>query len=164
MRLYFLISWIGLYVLTHGVTLAQAQEAPAHAVEIIADGKRYESVHTYKHEQIKNILTQALSSINLHNFSEEELCDMIKEVRSLQTENAPTDAVHEPKKKQSSALLMERQSIEEEAQDLNTSQMQEMLGDYFKEHKDVTPFLVDPDKTKNIFIKPSKQQSNGPGK
>jgi len=66
-------------------------ENPSKAVEIIIEGKQFGSIIEYKREQIKNILTRALSSLDLHDFSEEELFEILVEVRTQQTAKKPPD-------------------------------------------------------------------------
>ena len=136
MRLYFLILWIGLYVFMNEMTLAQAQQGPSHEVEIVVEGKRYESVPAYKREQIKKALIRSLSSMSLHSFSEEELCDIIKGVRNLQIAGTSTNEAIDPKKQKFGELQENQQKTEGDVHDLGASQMQEMLNDYFKKHKD----------------------------
>jgi len=151
-RCYFLICFFWFCFFASHTAIAQAQQVPSGKIEIIADGKRYESVLAYKREQIRKILIRALSSMNLHEFSEEELCDIIKEVRIMQGVNIPLKDVKVPEKQQSDELLRNQQKIQIDAQDFSAFQMQKMLRNHYKENPDSSPLLLDSDKVKNFII------------
>ena len=99
MKLYFLLIGFGFYFFFIGLSVTHAQQIPSNAVEIIIDGKQYGSIHEYRREQIKNVLIRALAADDLQVFTEEELFDIIKDVRKQQTTdvpNAETDKASNP--------------------------------------------------------------------
>jgi len=136
---YFFVVWIIFFVFA-AAFMAQAQEDPSDTVEIVIHGKKYDSIKDYRREQIKNVLLKALSSHDLREFSEDELYDIIKEVRQQQGNDA------------SSTDSQKSQTGQEDAHDLSASQMQEMLKEYLDEHKDAGPLFIDPEKVKDIII------------
>ena len=149
-RRYLLILWIGSCVLLSGLSTAEDQEVPSDPVEIIIQGKQYKSIRAYKRARIKDTLKRTLSSHNLMEFSEDELYEIMKEVRTQQTGKASL-------KKPDKGSLEDQRTVEQEAQDLSVSQMQEMLEAYRREHKEAGHLFLDPDKVKSIIIKPQKQ-------
>jgi len=139
------IFLICIYFGGYGACIVCAQ-APSDKVEIIINGKQFDSILEYKREQIKIILDRALSSVNLHEFSDEELSEIITEVRKEQTAETLPDKSSEPEG---------HQVDNGDAVVLSADQMQEMLRLYLKEHKEATPLDFDPDKVKNILIEPN---------
>jgi len=153
-KLYFLLIGFGLYIIFNGLTLAHAQQIPSNAIEIIIEGKKYGSIHEYRREQIKNILINALAADDLQAFKEEELFDIIKDVRKQQIADGPTAETDKGTNSPPDPFQQDQQSNEEDAFDPNSSQMEEMLKDYLNEHKDVDPVIIDPEKVKSIKIEP----------
>ena len=66
-------------------------------------------------------------------------------MRKLQAAPKPTNTKEEQN---------DQQTIRDNARDPNSDQMQEMLGEYLKEHDDVEPITIDPDEVKSILIEP----------
>jgi len=145
---------MGLCVVLGGPFMAQAQEVSSGGVEVVIQGKQYESVRAYKREQIKEVLLRALSSKNLKEFSEDELCGIIKEARKQQTAGSSSKETLESPSQRPDKSLQGQQAVEEDATGFSPRQMQEMLEGYLKEHKDAKPLFVDPDKVKSIIIEP----------
>lgn len=125
------------------MSAAQDQQDVSGNVQIDIQGKRYESMHAYRREQIKEILLNTLSSRDLKEFSEDELWDILKEVSKQKVANklSPEDS-----------KLTSQPTTGEDARDLGAPQMQEMFESYMKEHKEIEPLVVDPDKVKNVII------------
>jgi len=157
-KLYFLIIGFGFYIFFIGLSLTHAQQNPSNAVEIIIGGKQYGSIHEYRREQIKNVLINVLEKNDLQAFTEEELFDIIKDVRKQQTADVPTAEANKVTNSPPNSFQLDQQSNEEDVLDANSFQMEETLKDYLNEHKDVNPVIIDPDKVKTIMIK-SKTES-----
>jgi len=156
MKFYFLIIGISFQFFFIGSTLAHAQQVPSDAVEIIVDGKRYESIRAYRRDQIKDILTNALAVDNLQMFTEGELCELIKEVRSQQTADMSFTESGKPANLKSN-IHQQEMDIEGNTLDLSSSQLQEMLDGYFRGHAEADPILPNSDKVKNIIIEPKAE-------
>jgi len=152
MKFYYLIIGIGFQFFFIGSAFTHAQEVPSDAVEIIVDGKRYESIRAYRRDQIKDILTNALAAENLHMFTEKELCEMIKEVRSQQTADSSSTEPAKPAKVQYNTQQQDQMDIDGNTLDLSSSQLQDMLDGYFREHVEADPAPLNPDKVKSSTI------------
>ena len=137
-----------------GLSLTHAQQNPSKAVEIFIDGNQYGSIHEYRLEQIKNVLIHALAADDLQAFTEEELFDIIKDVRKQQTASVPTAETDKSPNFPPDSFQQNQQSKEKVVFDPNSSQLKEMLKDYLNEHKDVNPVIIDPEKVKSIMIEP----------
>jgi len=162
MKFYFLLMWTGLYVFFIGLSSIYAQQISSDAVEIVIDGKRYGSIQDYRRHQIKDALSNMLSVSDLGIFTEEELCGIIKEIRKQKISDVSSAGPKRPENLQSDAQLQDQRSVAEDALDLSPSQMQDMLDRYFKEHKELDPILLDPDKVKNIMIEPKSESETIP--
>ena len=114
MKLYFLLIGFGLHIFFIGLSLTHAQQIPSNAVEIIMDGKQYGSIHEYRREQIKNVLINALAADDLQAFTEEELFDIIKDVRKQQTADVPTEEADKTKKSSPDSFQQYQQSNDED--------------------------------------------------
>lgn len=134
--------------------MVYAQQASSDDVEMIMDGKRYGSIHEYRLTQIKNILISALSADNLQAFTDDELCEVIKEVRDQQISGKSSSEVAPHSNLETFIQEQDRQSGENGTLDLDSAQMQEMLQSYYEEHEESDPILIDPKKVKSILIEP----------
>lgn len=153
MKFYFLSTRFAVTVVFFCFFLIITQKVYSGDVEIVIDGKKYESIQDYRRQHVKDVLVSALSAGDLEMFTESELCEIIKEIRTSEISDTPDIEPDEYKGLQSVDQKYES-STEEEALDLNPSQMQDMLDSYFLEHKDLDPVLLDPDKVKSITIEP----------
>jgi len=153
-KLSFLHTVFGFLIYFIGLSLTHAQQIPSNAIEIIIDGKQYGSVHEYRRERIKIILIKALAADDLQAFTEEELFDIMKEVREQQTADMLTAETDKAANSLPDLLQQNQQSNEEDILDLNYSQMEEMLKDYLNKHQDADPVIIDSNKVKSIMIKP----------
>jgi len=153
MKLIVLIVGIGIYGIFVGTPLSYAKQASSDVVEIIVDGKRYGSMHEYRLKQIENILMNALATDDLQVFTEEELYKVIKRVRDQQASDTLSMGSGESSDLQPDA---QQQNSGKNTLDADSSQMQKMLKSYYKEHKEVSPVLFDPQKVKSIIIEPKK--------
>ncbi|MCK5259803.1 MAG: hypothetical protein KAJ70_01955 [Candidatus Omnitrophica bacterium] len=156
-RRYLLILWIGSSVLLSGISTAEDRNVPAKPIEVIVQGRQYKSIRAYKREQIKNTLKRTLSSHNLMEFSEDELLEIMREVRKQQTARGSFVKDLKSADQPDRGSLEDQRSVEQDALDLGTSQMREMLKEYRKEHKGAGPLFLDPDKIKSVIIKPQKR-------
>jgi len=154
MKFHFLIMGISFQILFIGSTFTHAQQVPSNSIEIIVDGKRYESIRAYRRHQVKDILANTLAVDKLQMFSEKELCEMIKEVRSQQTANTSSPAPVKPANLQPKTQQQDQGGIEGSTLDLSSTELQEMLDGYFKEYKETDPSLNKSDKEKIIIIEP----------
>ncbi len=150
----FVILGVILGVLTGRLSFAQEQQDVSGSVEIFIQGRRYESIRAYRRQKIKERLQNALSFKDLTEFSEDELCEIIHEVRGKKIAVNPS-----PEDSKSSSQPI----TEEDVQDLSAPQMQEMLKDYLKEHKEAKPLWVDPDKVKSIIIEDQSPPEDAAG-
>jgi len=149
----FLFILAGLCVLSNNLSEAQDQKDSSGLVEVVIQGKKYQSIRAYKQEQIKNILMRVLSSYDLKEFSEDELCTMIKEIRDgQQTSDADPKNDLELTDQGSNGAVRNKRINEENNRDPSVAQMQEMLKSYLDEHESVDPSFVDPDKVKSIIL------------
>lgn len=138
--------------------------ASSHPVEIIADGKRYPSLHAYKLKRLQEELRQVLSVGRIREFSQEELCAVMQELKQADVEENPPDT----EKEETPPPLTDPTGDFKEGpaegasgvpddSDPDTAEMEEMLYDYLNGHKDVSPVVFDPRKVKTILIKPSQK-------
>ena len=126
-----------------GLSRAQEHHDSAGEVEIFIQGKKYTSLRDYKRHQINISLREALSTGNFKDFSFDELCEILKEVReSKLTEAEPENAVMQEKPR--------AERMESLAPGVN--QMQDMLEEYLQEHEEAEPILMDPQKVKSVII------------
>lgn len=140
-----------------GSALTHAQQVPSDAVEIIVDGKRYESIRAYRRHRIKDILTSALAADNFQMFTGKELCEVIKEIRGQQTADVSFTEPGKPANLQPNTQQQDQRGTEENALDLGSSQLQEMLDGYFRERAEADPLLLNSDKVKSIIIEPKTE-------
>jgi len=157
MKFCFLIVGISFQIFFIGIALTHAQQVSSDTVEIIADGERYGSIRAYRRQQIKDILTNALSVDNLQMFTEEELCEMIKEVRSQQNTDTPSKKPGNSTDIKPDIQQQDQEIIEENALDLSSSELQEMLDGYFKAHVETDQSLLNSSKIKSIIIEPEAE-------
>lgn len=156
-KYFLIILWIGFCVFFSNVSIAGDPSDSSEAVEVIVQGKRYKSILAYKREQTRSNLTRILSSENLREFSEEELCNIIKEVRKRQTaDSLPQETLESTDSDDFRDLPLDQEIIEEDTPNLGVSEMKEMLREYLQEHKEADPVLLDPDKVKSIIVEPQK--------
>ena len=155
-RRYLLLILVGGFcVFLHLPARADFSKGSKDAVEVIIQGKQYKSIHAYKREQIKKTLKQALSSYDLTEFEENELEEIMREIRRQQPSRAPSGKESKTAGRSSAQRLLDHQiTIEEDEQDRTAAQMQEMLDQYSREHKGAADVELDPDKVKSIIIKP----------
>ena len=137
-----------------GPWIAYAAQDPSRDIEIVADGKKYGSLLEYKREQIKQSLKMILFSVDLRQFSEKELCDLLIEIQKeqaadLRLEAATTSAGDKP-----GEASQDRKLAEEDARDVSPSQMRGMLDEYLENHEYADTPDFDPRKVKNIIIAP----------
>ena len=133
--------------------VVSSQNSPSN-IEIIIEGKRYLSIHEYQREKIREDLSQLLSTKNLSEFSDEEILSIIQEVRNSKNRGdlpSQSSTLENPQKPMS---LEDKPLGEDNAPDLDGSQMMEMLDKYQVGHKGAVPFVLKPDKMKNIIIQP----------
>jgi hypothetical protein len=123
-------------------------------IEILIDGKKYNTIHEYKLQKIKIVLQKALAAYNLQGFSEDELIQVVKEVRAQQLENYSFQKMSEPARKNLENPSLDDQTVAEDVSDVTVLEMREMLQDYLKEHDASKPLTVDFNKLKTIIIKP----------
>ncbi len=129
----------------------------SHPVKIIVDGKRYPSLHAYKLKRLKEELKQVLSAGQIREFSEEELCAIIKELKEPDADgNSPDTQKEETRSPSPDATGDIKEPSRGPDKDPDTVQMKEMLHDYLNRHKDVSPVVFDPQKVKTIIIQPSQ--------
>jgi len=159
-KLYFLLTGFGFTIFLSGLSLTYAQQIPSNAVEVIVGGKQYGSIHEYRLEQIKNVLINALAAEDLQVITEEELVNIIKDIRKQQAADVPTADTEKVPDSPLDSFRQNQQSNNEDALDPNTSQMEEMLKDYLNKHQDVDPVIIDPDKVKSIIIKPKVESKD----
>lgn len=143
--------------------MAEDQRPSSESIELIIQGKRYKSIRDYKREQIKDMLNRSLSSFNLSEFSEDELYEIMREVRKQQTGKSPlikdvelSDLLSDQE------VLQDKQIVTQDAQDTNASQMQDMLDQYRSKHKGTGHLYIDPGKVKSIIIKPEEHSEDIP--
>jgi len=157
-KLNFLLTGVGFTIFFIGLSLTHAQQIPSNNdVEVIAGGKRHGSIHEYRLEQIKDVLMNALAAKDLQAFTEEELFDIIKDIRKQQAADVPTADTEKAPNSPPDSFRQNQKSNKEDALDPKSSQMEEMLKDYLDEHQDVDPVIIDPDKVKSIMIKPKAE-------
>ncbi len=154
MKFAFLLLWAGLTVFFIGSSSLYAQQIPPNAIEIVVDGKRYRSIQDYRRDRIKDVLSDTLSASDLGMFTSEELCGIIKEIREQKISDVSSTTPKKLENLQSNAKQQSQHSVKEDVLDLSPSQMQDMLDRYFREHKELDPILLDPEKVKNIMIEP----------
>jgi len=139
----------------------QAASIPSHPVEVIIDGKKYASIHVYKLQRLKEGLKHVLSAGQIQEFSEEELCAAMKELKQSDGGSVKTPDTQENEISPSS--LEETQNLKVPSvgseEDSDTAQMKEMLQDYLTEHEDVSPVVFDPQKVKTVIIRPPAETS-----
>lgn len=139
----------------------QAASVPSHPVEVVIDGKKSASIHAYKLQRLKEELKHVLSAGQIQEFSEEELCAAMKELKqsdggSVETPDTREDEMRPPSLEETQNLKVP--SVGHEG-DSDTAQMKEMLQDYLTEHKDVSPVVFDPQKVRTVIIRPSAETS-----
>ena len=156
-RRYFWSLGLVLGVLFSSLSSAQDPSTPSDSIEVIIQGRQYKSIRDYKREQIKNTLKRTLSSHNLMEFSEDELYEIMKEVRKQQAAGGFSAKNLRPVGRSIWSASKNLRAVEEDALDLDASQMQEMLKKYRKEHKGVGNLFLDPDKVKSIIINSQKK-------
>jgi len=154
-KLNFLLTGAGFTIFFIGLSLTHAQQVPSNNdVEIFVGGKYHGSIHEYRLEQIKDVLMNALAAKDLQAFTEDELFDIIKDIREQQAADVPTVDAGKESNFPPDSFRQNQKSNKEDAIDPNSSQMEEMLKDYLNEHQDVDPVIIDPDKVRSIMIKP----------
>ena len=151
-QLYFLIIGVGFLFFPNGLVLAQDQKTSSDPVEVVIQGKQYKSIRAYKRNQIKETLERALSSYNLREFSEDELSEIINDVRKQQTKDRPTEKGLKSNSQQVKDSSRIQRTVESEETDPSISQMQELIENYQKQHKNAGQLLIDPGKVKDIII------------
>jgi len=156
---YFLVLGIGFYMCLGGLSVTFAQQVPLNNVEIIVDEKRYESIHDYRRQQIKDALVNVLAAEKLQLFTEEELYEIIREVRNQQETERTLQKSDGFKNLLSDAQQQDQQASEENPLELSPSEMQEMLDSYYEDYEQAAPLLLDPNKVKSIIIEPSEADS-----
>ena len=154
MKFAFLLIWAGTIVFLIGTSSLYAQQIPPDVIEIVVDGKRYRSIQDYRRDRIKDVLSDTLSESDLEMFTSEELCGIIKEIREQKISDVSSTIPKKLENLQSDARQQSRHNVKEDVLDLSPSQMQDMLDRYYKEHKELDPILLDPEKVKNIIIEP----------
>lgn len=133
---------------------ADSSKDARNVVEVVVQGKQYKSIHAYKREQIRDTLKRALSAYNLMEFEEDELEEIMSEIRKQQVIDPP------PKKRSERGAFFVRnlsarpEALEEDDPDGVASQMQEMLNQYSWENRSAVDIELDPKKVKSIIIKP----------
>lgn len=155
MRNFWQLFCILIICLVFRTPFALAGDQKVTSVEIVADGKKYNSLRDYRLEQITKILNRALSASDLKEFTNDELLAVLTEVRKLQNIPSP------PKPLPESSDPIETQPNQSpqlnssaDRQDTVQGQMEEMLEKYHKTHKYVNPLTIDPNKVKSIIIQP----------
>ena len=142
------------------VSLLGSEEAPDGEVEILIEGKRYQSTRDYKREKFKEALSQQLSENILRDFSDDEILDIIADIRaSHQTEKSiPPLPQASPQDLITPSTTLPVDTAESPGSD--GSEMQNMLKKYQLDHAEAETVTIDPDKVKNIFIQPKEQTGN----
>ena len=147
-------------ILLYGPMLASASsgagETSNEDVEILIEGKRYRSPHDYKREKLKDTLLRSLTPNVRHDFSDDEIVDIITEVLKSQH-----DGEHIPEPSNTAIQPVDGPSEVTPSDVKNdpavdNSEMQKMLKQYQHEHAEADAVIIDPDKVKNIFIKSQK--------
>lgn len=154
MKFYFLVVGISFQIFFMGIAMTHAQQVPSDNIEIIVDGERYGSIRAYRRHQIKDILTNALSVNNLRMFTEKELCEMIKEIHVQQTADTPSTKPGNSADLKPDTQQRDQEDIEENALDLSSFELQEMLDGYFKAQVESDRSLLNSSKMKTIIIEP----------
>ena len=154
MKFSLLLIWAGAIVFFIGSSSLYAQQISPDAIEVVVDGKRYRSIQDYRRDRIKDVLSDTLSESDLGMFTSEELCGIIKEIREQKISDVSSTIPKKLENLQSDARQQSRHNVKEDVLDLSPSQMQDMLDRYYKEHKELDPILLDPEKVKNIIIEP----------
>ena len=93
-------------------------------------------------------------------FSEDELYEIMKEVRKQQTASGSSRKDLKSAGPSDRGLLEDCSAAEDNVQALEASQMQEMLQEYRKKHKGAGHLFLDPNKVKSVIIKPQKQSED----
>lgn len=145
-----------------GALAGEGQVIVSDSVEVIIQGKQYKSIGAYKRQQIKDALRKSLSSFNLKEFSEDELYEIIKDVRKQQTTNSSSTKSLGTDEHNDEGIGDIPQTIGQDREDQKSSQMQEMLNQYHQEHEEVKPLFIDPEKVKSVIIKPPEQPADDP--
>lgn len=126
-----------------------------NTIEVVAQGKQYKSIHAYKREQIKKTLKRALSSYDLTEFEEDELQEIMREIRGHQGDHSSSGEDSEGVASSTvSELSGYQENKKEDRGNSVTSQMREMLEEYGREHKSALDLKLDPKKVKSIIISP----------
>lgn len=153
MRYFILLSiLLSGYVFT--VDRLGAEEVPNEGVEILIEGKRYRSSHDYQRGKLKDALSNYLSESILHDFNDDEILDVITEIR--QSHQAGKSVSHPPEAAthdvaDPSLTLPPDVTANPEP---DGSEMQKMLKQYRQEHAEADTVTINPEKVKDIFIQP----------
>lgn len=160
-RHYFLAA---LFIFVNGLSMARAgdERASGDAVEVVVQGRQYPSMRAYKREQIKAALQRVFSSQDLGAFSEDELCEIIKDVRQQQTAGGSSKEPSGTAARSPDETPQGQEAAEGSGRGLSDSQMREMLKDYLREHTDAGTLLIDPGKVKDMIIGPAGQPEDIP--
>lgn len=137
-------------VLSATLVAAQSPEQPLKPVKVIVNGKTHASVLEYRREKLERLLHKALADQKFRDFSEDELCGMIKSVRDQQVSVTPSSQSEETT---DTAPLMNTRFFSEPAV-LQTQEIREMLDEYQQGHSGTKPLAIDPTKVKNVIISP----------
>jgi hypothetical protein len=122
---------------------------------VVVQGKQYKSIHAYKREQIKETLKRALSSYDLLEFDEDELEEIVREIRKHQAVELPLEEEGDTVGSAGPSSLRTRPKVmEEDDSGTIADQMREMLDEYRGDHKGAADLQVDPRKVKSVIIGP----------
>jgi hypothetical protein len=152
--IYLLVLGVGICLSADRLLATEDQEDFADAVEVVIQGRKYKSIREYKRQQIKSTLKKSLSSFNLKEFSEDELLEIMTEVRKEQPSTRSSGNRAKLSESSDEQSLKNHWEAAREAEDRKTSQMVEMLKQYQRDHEDARPISIDPDKVRSIIIKP----------
>lgn len=144
--------------------MAEDPKSSSGPVEVIVQGKQYKSIRAYKQEQMKDILSKSLASYDLMEFSEDELYEMMKDIRKRQRTDGSLTKDPESDGQHDNASPGNQATVEQDAGELKTSQIQEMLQLYHSEHQGANRLSIDPDKVKTVIINPRKKAEDTPEK
>jgi hypothetical protein len=135
--------------------LLSAGGISSNDVEVVMDGKRYKSSHDYKREKIKTVFLRVLTPNVLQDFKDEEIFEIIAEVRKSHLEGDPVLQKSETENQHSGGSSATLTPLIKDVPDSSTSEMQKMLNLYQREHTGAVPIVIDPDKVKNVIIEPT---------